>query len=169
MALLVEVETREFHVGGASDFDVAFGAVDDIDIAARALDEGGFVGGGEAVLFGAGEGFFQHGNLEGLRRLRQNDSFARNGGGNQRDVLGKRGAANFLDRVDCRNAENRGATRARLGYDAVDLLARYERAHCIVDKNQLCVRRNFRQCVADRLLASLPALHNADRTAKVFF
>jgi hypothetical protein len=56
-AFEVEVEAGKFHVGGLGDFDVAFGAVDYVDVVAEAFDEAGFIGGVDAIGDGFGERF----------------------------------------------------------------------------------------------------------------
>src|ERR1700747_1711847 len=86
-AFEIEVEAGEFHVGRLGDFDVAFGTVNDVDVVAKAFDETGFVGGVDTVGGGFGESFFQEFDMKDLRRLREDDALARNGAGDERDIL----------------------------------------------------------------------------------
>src|SRR5437762_9130746 len=48
-AFEVEVEAGQLHVGRLCDFYIAFGAVDDVDVVAKTLDETCFIGGIDAV------------------------------------------------------------------------------------------------------------------------
>ncbi len=136
-ALEVEIEASEFHVGGLGDFDVAFGAVDDVDVVTEAFDEAGFVGGVDFVGCGPGESFFQQFGAKNLRRLREDHTFAGNGAGDERDVFGKAGALHFLDGIHCGNAEDGGAALAGFFDDAGNLFAGDEGANGVVDGDVL--------------------------------
>jgi hypothetical protein len=80
-AFEVEIEAGEFHVRGFGDFDVALGAVNNVDIVAETFDEAGFIRGVDAIGSGAGEGFSQQFYLKNLGSLREDDPFPRDGGG----------------------------------------------------------------------------------------
>jgi hypothetical protein len=55
----IEIETRQIHVGGLGDFDVAFGAVHYVDFMAETFDETGFVGSVHTIGSGFGKSVFQ--------------------------------------------------------------------------------------------------------------
>src|SRR5258705_11117571 len=113
-AFKVQIEAGQFHVGWFGDFDVAFGAVDDVDIVAETFDETGFVGGVHAVRGGFGESLFQKFGLKDLRSLRENDAFAGNSAGDERAVLRQTTALYFLYGVHGGNAKDGGAAFAAL-------------------------------------------------------
>src|ERR1700739_4294591 len=83
----VKIEAGEFHVGGFGDFDVALGAVDNVDVVPEALDKTGFVGGVDAVSGGFCKSFFQELDEKNLRSLGEHDTFAGNGAGDERELL----------------------------------------------------------------------------------
>jgi hypothetical protein len=56
-AFEVEIETGEFHVGRLGDFDVALGAVNDVDFVAEAFDESSFIGSANLIGGGFGKSF----------------------------------------------------------------------------------------------------------------
>src|SRR5260370_28895270 len=104
--LEIEKEAGEFHVGWFGDFDIAFCAVDDVNVVAEALDEAGFVGGVDAVSCGFGECFFQQFDEKNLPSLCEDDALAGNSAGDQRHILRQTAALYFLYGVHCGDAEN---------------------------------------------------------------
>jgi hypothetical protein len=67
----------EFEVGGFGDFDVPVTAGDDVDVDVfEAFDEGGFVGAGEVVGGGLGEGAAEEGKAEDLGGLGEDEAIA---------------------------------------------------------------------------------------------
>src|ERR1700747_386370 len=146
------IEAGQFHVGWLGDFDVAFGAVDDVDIVAETFDETGFVGGAPAVPGGFGESLFQEFGLKDLRSLRENDAFARNGAGDERDVLRQATALNLFYGVHGGNAEDCGAAFAGFFDDARNLLASDEWANGVVDRDQFPIVANVFEGGGNRFL-----------------
>src|SRR2546425_2215187 len=137
LALEIEIEVGQIHVRRTRDFDVAVGAEDNVDVMAEALDQARFVRGSDAVSLGAGEGFLQQFRGEHLRRLRQDDALAGNGGGDERDVFGQARALHFLDRVHSGDAEDGGLATPRFGDHPLDLFAGDKGPHGVVDENEL--------------------------------
>jgi len=100
-----------------------------------------------------------------LRRLRQHDALPRNRGGNQRDVFRQAGALHFLHRINRRDAQDGRAAGARLGDDALHLLARDERPHRVVHQHDFRFRRDLGQRAAHGLLPGGSAAHPPHRPA----
>ena len=85
---------------------------------AEALDETGLIGGAEVVAPGEHVGVTQKFGAEGLRSLRQNNSFPRNCGGDERNVTGNAGALHFLHGVQRGNADDCGSVFAHIDAEA---------------------------------------------------
>ena len=58
-ALQTEIEAGQFHIGRLGNFDVALGAVHDVNIVTQPFDEAGFVGSVDAVGGRPGKSLFQ--------------------------------------------------------------------------------------------------------------
>jgi hypothetical protein len=58
-ALQAEIEAGQFHIGRLGNFDVALGAVHDVNIVTQPFDEAGFVGSVDAVGGRPGKSLFQ--------------------------------------------------------------------------------------------------------------
>ena len=166
-AFLAQVELRQFQIARARDFQIALGAEHNVHVVSQTFDQAGFVGGRESVGRRARKGFAQQRGVEHLRRLRQHHALARNGGSNQRHVAGQAGALHFLDRIQRGNAQYGGASRARFGDHALDLLARHQRAHGVMHQNQLGVARRLGQRVGDRFLPRLASAHDTQGAAEM--
>ena len=104
-----------------------------------------------------------------MRRLREDDAFARNRAGDQGDVFGKAAALYFLDRIHGWDAENGGTTLACFFNDPGNLLAGDKRANRIVDGNEFSVVRDMLESGGNRFLATSSASNHADGLAKLFF
>src|SRR6266478_3657000 len=167
-AFKVQIEAGQFHVGWFGDFDVAFGAVDDVDIVAETFDETGFVGGVHAVRGGFGESLFQKFGLKDLRSLRENDAFAGNGAGDERDVLRQATALNLFYGVHGGNTEDCGAAFAGFFDDAGNLLASDEWANGVVDSDQFHIVANVFEGGGNGFLPRGSAFDHSNRLAKLF-
>ncbi len=148
---------------GLGDFDVALGAEDDVDVVTEALDEAGFIGGVDAIGFGAGEGFFQELGRKSLGSLREDHAFARNGAGDERHIFREAGALYFFDGVHRGNAEDGGVAFAGFFDDAGDLLDGDKGADGVVDENDFGVGGDFAQGLSDGVLAGIAAADYADK------
>ena len=166
-AFEVEIEAGELHVGGLGDLDVAFGAVHDVDFVAEAFDDAGFVGSVDLIGERSSESFLEQFGAEDLRRLREDNAFARNCGGDESDILGEAAALYFFHCVHGGDAEDGGAALAGFFDDARDLFAGDEGADGVVDGDELGVIRDVFEGGGDGLLARGPAFDYADRLAKL--
>src|ERR1700751_1833137 len=164
----VKIEAGEFHVRGFGDFDVALGAVDDVDVGAEPLDETGFVGGVDPVGGGFGESFFQESDEKNLRSLGEDHTFAGNGAGDERDILRQAAALHFLDSVHGRRAEDGCSPFPSFFDDAGNLFASDERANRVVYRNQFHVIADMIESRGDRLLPRGSSFDHANRLG-VFF
>lgn len=164
-AFLLEIKAGEVEIGGAGDFDVALGTEDNINVAAETFDEGSFVGGLPVIGGGKGKGFAKHSGVENLRGLGEDDALARDGLGDEGDVFGERGAADFFHGVNRGDAEDGGAAGACFGDDAVELLAGDQGADGVVDDDEIGVRGCGGEGVGNGFLARASTVNDADRAA----
>src|SRR5256885_14410412 len=130
MELLLTIKLGQIQIRWLGDLNVPLGTEDDVDFFAEAFDEAGFVRGGDAVGLRTGEGFFQELRGKKLRRLREDNSFARNRHGDERYVFGEARAPYFFYGVHRWNSQDCRSAVSRFFYNARNLFAGYERPHC---------------------------------------
>src|SRR6266404_715144 len=164
----VQIEAGEFHVGWFGDFDVAFCAVNDVDVVAETFDKTGFVGSVDAVSGGFGECLFQQFDEKNLRRLREDDAFAGNGAGDQRYILRQTAALYFLYGVHGGDAKDGGAAFAGFFDDAGNLFAGDEGTNRVVDRDQFHIIANVFEGGGDGFLPCGSALDDTDGLAEFF-
>jgi hypothetical protein len=167
-AFEVQIEAGQLHVGGLGDFDVAFGAVDDVDIVTEAFDEAGFVGGVDAVSCGFGESLFQQFDEKNLWSLREHDAFAGNGAGDERDILRQAAAFYFFYRIHGWNTEDGCSAFAGFFDDAGNLLAGNERANSVVNRDEFHIIANVFEGGGDGFLPRGSALNDTDGLTEFF-
>ena len=106
-------------------------------VAAEPLDKPGFVRSVDAIGLCACKRFLDKFCRKRLRRLRQHDALARDSPMIESDILRQARALHFLDGVHRGNAQNRGLATAGFFNHAGDLFARDERAHRVMDQDDL--------------------------------
>ena len=164
----MKIETREVHVGGLGDFDVALRALDDVHFVAEAFHESCFVGGVYAIGFSIGEGLLEKMGFEDLGSLREHDTFPGNSGGDEGNIFGQTGAFHFFHRIHRGDGEDGCLAATRFFDDAGNLLDGDEGAHSIVDDDQFGVFGNEFEGVADGTLAGVGAFYDQDRLPELF-
>ncbi len=167
LGALGQVELGEGEVAGLGDFEVDVGTGDDGNRVAGALDDGGFVGADEAVGGGLGEGALEEAAAEALGSLGEDHEFAGDGRGDDGSVGG---ALDLLDGVDGGQADD-GRAVGDDGVDgAVDGRGVDERAHGIVDEdNVVFVALEGGEGVGYGLLAVFAASDDVDAVAETEF
>ncbi len=155
-----EVELGQGEVAGLRDLEIGGGAGDDGDRMTGAFDEGCLIGALEAVGGRFGKGSTEQVTTKALRRLREDDVFARDGGGDESAV---RGALDLLDGVDGGQADDGCAVLEDGVEGAVDGGRVDERTDGIVDEDEI-VRRGGQsgERVGDRLLARISTGDDVD-------
>ena len=83
-----KVKLRQLQVAWLRNLQINLRTVDCGDGISSPFDDGGFVGAHKAIGKRFGEGLLQQSAAEALRRLRQNDVLARDGGGDEGPVRG---------------------------------------------------------------------------------
>ena len=99
------------EIARTSDLQIAVGSQHDVHFLPQTLHQSRFVGSCKAIGGSSRKGLAKKCGLEHLRRLRQNDSLARDCRSDERDIFRQAGPLHFLDGIHRGNAQDRSAAR----------------------------------------------------------
>src|SRR5256885_4937866 len=166
MELLLTIKLGQIQIRWLGDLNVPLGAEDDVDFFAEAFDEAGFVRGGDAVGLRAGEGFFQELRGKNLRRLREDNAFARDRHCDERYVFGEACALYFFYGVHRWNSQNCRAAVSRFFDNTRNLFTRDEWPDGIMNEHDFSSFGYVLERRGNRLLTGVAAFYHAQRLPK---
>src|SRR5271157_577565 len=145
-AFLGDVKAGERQVRGFSNLDVAVRTHNHGDAVAKPFCKAGIIRSVKAVRYGPAISLMDNLIPEGLGRLRQHDSFSRDG---PQDHV----SLHLLYGINTGDAEDCGALLARGGDHTWDHLQLNKRPHGVMDQHHLRIRRSLIQASGHSLLA----------------
>ena len=156
----LQIKFRQFHIRRSRDLDIPRRPHHDGHVVPRSFHHRSFVGAHKSVRRSLIKRLLNHAVAKTLRRLRHDDTSARNG---RFDQCSLRRALDLLHRIDRGQPGNRSAILLRRFNHFLNDFTGHKRAHRIVHQNDIVgCRLNCVERTLHRLLPVLPANNKLD-------